>query len=413
MRMLTNWAGSVRFAATRIRRPRTVEELQDLVGSSARVRALGTRHSFSRIADTIGEFVSVEALPPSFEFSADEQLVAVPAAVPYGVVAAALHARGRALANLASLPHISVAGAVATGTHGSGVHNQCLSGSVAAVEFVRADGEIVRVAAGDADFPGSVVALGAHGVVTRLTLRTRPAFDLRQRVWQDAPLEAVLDGFDAIMGSAYSVSLFSDPRRRDVIDQIWTKSDAEADAPDGAAWGAVPAAEPRHPIAGQDARAATPQLGKRHPWFEVLPHFRSSFTPSSGDEQQSEYLVAREDGAAAVAAVQRLELSQALQVMEIRTVASDDMWLSPAFGRDSVALHFTWHNDDAAVRRSCAAVEAALADFAPRPHWGKVFTVDPATVRNAYPRLRDFRELRARHDPGGKFANAFLDAYLS
>jgi xylitol oxidase len=258
-----------------------------------------------------------------------------------------------------------------------------------------------------------VVSLGAHGVVTRLTLQTRPAFDLRQHVWQDAPLALVLEQFDDIVDSAYSVSLFRDPAKPDVIDQIWTKSDADADPPDGSAWGATAASEARHPIAGQDARAATAQLGSRRPWFDVLPHFRPEFTPSSGDEQQSEYLVDRAHGAAAVAAVYRLDLSATLQVMEIRTVASDDMWLSPAFARDSVALHFTWHNDDAAVLRACAAVEEALTDFAPRPHWGKVFTLDRVAVRAGYPRLADFRAVRARNDPEGKFGNAFLDELLS
>jgi xylitol oxidase len=283
---------------------------------------------------------------------------------------------------------------------------------VVGVEFVRADGELVRIGSEHADFAGCVVSLGALGVVTRLTLWTRPAFEMRQWVWQDAPLSSVLDRFDEIMSAGYSVSLFSDPERRDVIDQIWTKCDADAAPPDGAAWGAVAASEPRHPIAGQDARAATAQLGERRPWFEVLPHFRQTFTPSSGDEQQSEYLVARADGAAALAAVQRLDLREALQVMEVRTVAADRLWLSPAFDRDSVALHFTWHDDDAAVRRACAAIEAALVDFAPRPHWGKVFTLDPAAVRDRYPRLADFARLRARHDPDGKFGNDFLDMFV-
>lgn len=411
--MVTNWAGNLQYTATRIHRPRSIEELQTLVAGSNRIRALGTRHSFSPIADTTGEFVSLDALALPFAFDEAEQTITVPAGATYGDVAAAVHQHGRALANLASLPHISVAGAVATATHGSGNGNRCLAGSVVGVEFVRADGEIVRTRAGDADFPGSAVSLGAHGVVTRLTLQTRRAFDMRQRVWQDAPLDVVLERFDEIMGSAYSVSLFSDPLRRDVVDQIWTKCDADADPPDGTAWGAAPATEPRHPIAGQDARAATPQLGERRPWFEILPHFRQSFTPSSGDEQQSEYLIARRHGAAALAAVHGLDLSEALQVMETRTVAADDMWLSPAFGRDCVALHFTWHNDDAAVNRACAAVQAALADFEPRPHWGKVFTLDAATVRSRYPRLADFRQMRARHDPSGKFGNGYLDEFLA
>jgi xylitol oxidase len=405
---ITNWAGNVAFAASGVRRPRTVDELQDVVASSSRIRAVGSRHSFNRIADTTGELVSAAGLEIGLQFDDDEQTITVPAGARYGAVAGALHEHGRALANLGSLPHISVAGAAATGTHGSGDRNECLAASAVRVEFVQADGELVRVGARDAEFHGCVVALGALGVVARLTLATRPAFDLRQRVWQHAPLDAVLERFDDVMGCAYSVSLFSGPDRPDVVDQIWTKSHADDDPPDGTVWGALPATEALHPIAGQDARAATPQLGERHPSFEVLPHFRESFTPSSGDEQQSEYLIGREHGAAAVAAVCRLDLTEALQVMEIRTVAADEHWLSPAFRRDSVAIHFTWHNHDDAVLRACAAVERTLADFAPRAHWGKIFTLDAAAVRSCYPRLPDFQRLRSRHDPDGKFGNAFL-----
>jgi xylitol oxidase len=150
------------------------------------------------------------------------------------------------------------------------------------------------------------------------------------------------------------VSLFSWPHRRDLIDQIWIKSRVETETPDGTTWGARAATEPEHPVAGQDARAASPQLGERRPWYEVLPHFRASFTPSSGDEQQTEYLIPRQHGPAAVAALQQLDLTDVLQVMEIRTVAADDLWLSPAYRRDTIAVHFTWHNRDAAVLPACA-----------------------------------------------------------
>lgn len=408
---LTNWAGNVAFAATRLHRPRTVEQLQEVIASAARIRAIGTGHSFNELADTAGELVTTADLRLRNRFDT-EATVTVAAGARYADVVAALHERGRALPNLASLPHLSVAGAVATATHGSGDRNQCLSASLVAAEMVRADGELVTLRTGDTGFPGAAVALGALGVATRLTLATVPAFELRQRVWLDAPLPSVLEHFAEIMASGYSVSLFRHPHRREVIDQIWVLSPADDEAPDGAAWGARPAAEPVHPIAGQDARATTPQLGERRSWFEVLPHFRVEFTPSSGDEQQSEYLIAREHGPAALAAVHRLDLTDALQVMEVRTIAADDLWLSPAHGRDSVAFHFTWHNRDAAVRRGCAAVEAALAEFGPRPHWGKVFGLDPAVLRARYPRLPDFRRLAAEHDPERKFGNRFLERFI-
>jgi xylitol oxidase len=301
---------------------------------------------------------------------------------------------------------------VSTGTHGSGCGNPCLAASVVGIEFVRADGELVFVREGDPEFAGSVVALGALGVITRLTLATGPAFDMRQQVWCDAPRAAVLEHLDSILACAYSVSLFVDPGRPEVFGRIFVKSVADDEPPDGATWGARAATEPMHPLTGQDARAATPQLGEVRAWFEILPHFRLSFTPSSGDEQQSEYFLDRRHGAEALEAILRLDLTEALQVMEVRAVRRDEFWLSPATGRDTVTLHFTWHNRDEAVRRACLAVEQALQPFEARPHWGKVFFTDADEVRARYDRLPAFADLAARHDPNRKFGNAFLDAYV-
>jgi alditol oxidase len=409
---LTNWAGNVTFSATQLHRPRSVAELQHVVARSVRIRALGSGHSFSRVADTSGDLVTTEALHIGVDFDESEGTATVPAGARYSDIVATLHARGRALPNLGSLPHIVIAGAAATGTHGSGDRNKCLAAAVVGMQFVGADGDLMTIARQDDGFAGSALALGALGVATRLTLATQPAFDLRQHVWHDAPLDSVLDHFDEIMGSGYSVSLLSWPHRRDVIDQIWIKSLAETEPADGTIWGARAATEPAHPVAGLDTRAASPQLGERLPWYEVLPHFRASFTPSSGDEQQTEYLIPRQHGPAAVAALQQLDLTDALQVMEIRTVAADDLWLSPAYGRDSVAAHFTWHNRDAAVLHACAEIERALDRFEPRPHWGKIFSLDPQRVRDSYPRLTDFQQLAARHDPNRKFGNQFLSDFI-
>jgi alditol oxidase len=408
---LRNWAGNITFGAQQLLVPRSLEELQHIIAGGHRIRALGTGHSFNRIADTSGELVSVRELPGGIDLDDETGTVTVPAGARYGEVAGALHAHGRALGNLGSLPHISVAGACATGTHGSGDGNRCLPAAVTAVEFVRGDGELVRVQAGDPGFGGSALALGALGVVTRLTLATEPTYDLRQDVWLDAPLENVLDHFDEIMGAGYSVSLFSDPGTRDRIDKIWIKSRGGEPA-DGSAWGARPAGEAVHPITGQDARAATEQGGVPGPWHERLPHFRASFTPSSGDEQQSEYLLPREHAAAAIGAVHRLDLDHVLQVAEVRTIAADDLWLSPCHGRASVGLHFTWNDDDEAVGAAVRAVEQALAPFEPRPHWGKVFGLDPDDVQRHYPRLADFRRLVDQHDPERKFGNPFLERYV-
>lgn len=408
-RTVRNWAGNVTFAASTLHEPTSVAALCALVARTPRIRALGTGHSFNRIADTTGDLVSVRALDGPIEIDHADGTVEVGAGVRYGELASALQAEGLALPNLGSLPHISVAGACATGTHGSGSTNRCLASAAVAVEFVPADGSLVQVTEQDPAFGGSVLALGALGVVTRLTLAVEPTYDIRQDVWLDAPLPAVLERLDEVMDAGYSVSLFTRWTRPEVVDQIWIKSRIGDPVFDGRSLGARPADAPMHPIAGQDVATATAQFGRPGPWHERLPHFRLAFTPSNGDEQQSEYLVPRSAGAAALEALGSLELSAALQVCEVRTVAADSLWLSPFADRDSIALHFTWVDDDELVGAAVAVLEDALAPFDPRPHWGKVFGRAPTWHRDASAR---FGELVERHDPHHKFGNEFLETHL-
>lgn len=410
--MAQNWGGNIVFSTDRLHRPRTVEELQNLVASRPRLRALGTGHSFNRVADTTGDLVSMADLDGSIVIKAADRTVEVPAGARYGELAVELHKHGWALQNLGSLPHISVAGACATGTHGSGDTNRCLAAAVVGTEFVRGDGELVRLVHTDEDFPGAVISLGALGITTRVTLNIEPAYEAWQRVWVDAPMAAVTDQLDTIMSSGYSVSIFTSWARPDVIDQIWVKGRVGADVPDGRAWGAQPAEVAHHPILGERPDAATQQFGVPGPWHERLPHFRLEFTPSRGHEQQSEYLLPRHFGAAALQAVRSVELQPAIQVFEVRTVAADDMWLSPCHGRDTIAFHFTWTDDDALVQSVLPALEAALAPFDARPHWAKVFGIPAARVRNQYPDLEAFRALAARCDPGRRFGNQFLEDFV-
>jgi alditol oxidase len=408
----SNWAGNVTFAARGFHRPASLPELQRLVAGSDRVRALGTGHSFNRIADTPGDLVSVAGLPPLIEIDSTNDTVKVGAGLRYGELAPTLNQAGRALRNLGSLPHISVAGSCATGTHGSGDANPCLADAVSALEMVTADGDLVTVDTGDSRFPGSVLALGALGLVTRLTLGTVPAFDVRQYVYDDVPRDQVDGHIAEIFASAYSVSLFTDwhtPRF-----QVWLKR--RADAPGAALaeprWlGGRLADGPRHPVPGMPADNCTEQLGVPGPWHERLPHFRLEFTPSTGDELQSEYLLPRSRAADALAALDPIasRLAPVLRICELRTVAADGLWLSPAYQRDSVAFHFTWVQDWAAVSPVLADLEARLARFAPRPHWGKLFHAAPAA---RYEHQAGFRALMREYDPAGKFRNDLLDRFF-
>jgi xylitol oxidase len=403
-----NWAHSHRLAGTGLVRPASIEELAETVASATHVRALGSRHSFTDIADSRGLLVSLGGLPAAVEVDTEYRRATVSAGMPYGEVARALHDQGWALAALASLPQISVGGAVATGTHGSGDRTGSLAAAVAGLELVTPDGSLAQVSRGEPDFDGSVVALGALGVVTRLTLDLVPAYDLRQDIFLDLPWETVESDLDAVTSAAYSVSLVTD-FEGDTIGQVWLK--ARSDAAPEPPRGARPAPGPVTMLRGAPQEPVTEQGGIAGPWLERLPHYRMEFTPSRGAELQSEYLVPRDHALEALAALRRLapRFAPVLQGAEIRTVAADPLWLSSSYGADVVGVHFTWVRDEAAVYAVLPAIEDVLLPLGARPHWGKCFVATVADLGLLYPRLADFRTLRERADPTGKFANAWLE----
>jgi xylitol oxidase len=411
---LTNWAGNHAYAARDLHEPGSLNELRELVRRSGSLRVLGSRHSFNDIADTTGDLVSLARLPRVFELDRAASTVTVDGGVRYGELCGPLHAAGFALHNLASLPHISVAGACATATHGSGDRNGNLATAVTAVELVKADGETVALSrtADPETFPGAVVGLGALGVVTRVTLRLEPTFQVRQDLYEDLSLAAVADHFDEITALADSVSLFTE-WRGPVFEEVWLKRRVDAGTafePPPTLHGATRATIPIHPIRRMPADACTGQLGVPGPWHERLPHFRMDHTPSAGAELQTEYLLPRRHAVDALAAVDGLRdrIAPLLMVSEVRTVAADDLWMSTAVGRESVALHFTWQPDWTGVREVLPALEAALAPFDPRPHWGKLSAMAPEAIRARYPRLPDFVGLVDRFDPDGTFRNDYL-----
>jgi xylitol oxidase len=405
---LTNWAGNITFSAG-LQRPGSIQELQELVSRSEKVRALGTGHSFNRIADTTGTLVSVAGLPRLTELR--EGSVTVSAGLRYGEVTAALQSQGFALHNLGSLPHISVAGACSTGTHGSGNTNGTLSSAVSGIIFVKADGELVTLTRDDPDFLGSVISLGALGVTVGLALDVQPSYEISQIVYDGLPVSRLGTDFAEVFASAYSVSAFTDWVDPDVM--VWRK--LRAGEPIEPTWlGATVADGPRHPIKGMPADFATQQGGVAGPWNERLPHFRLEFTPSNGEELQSEYFLPRAKAAEAFEEMRALghQLAPVIQVSEVRTIAADDLWLSPSQGRDTVALHFTWIQDEPAVLPVLEQMEKALLPLGARPHWGKVFAADAGVLRESYPLVPDFTELTEKYDPAGKFRNDYLTTYL-
>ncbi|HET7348545.1 MAG TPA: D-arabinono-1,4-lactone oxidase [Acidobacteriaceae bacterium] len=415
--MQTNWAGNYKYSSPRRIEPRSMEEIQDLIRRNTKLKAVGSRHSFNGAADTSGPQISLPALN-TIEIDAASATVRIGAAVRYGDLAPVLARSGYALHNLASLPHISVVGAVATATHGSGTLNGNLATAVVAMEFVAGTGEVVHLSRRDNPglFEGAVVHLGALGIVTSVTLALEPAYDVAQRVYFDLPFAQLETNLEDIFSAGYSVSLFTEWQNSRAT-QVWIKRRVDptcSPLPQDTFFGAKPAAVPVHPLRFHPVEACTEQGDKPGVWFERLPHFRIEFTPSSGEELQSEYFVPLDRGYEAIRAIESLrdQITPHLFVTELRTIEADDLWMSMAYQQRSLAIHFTWKPEWPAVRALLPQIESRLQPFTPRPHWGKLFTTAPEHLHAAYPRLGEFRALMKQYDPESKFRNDFLEQLL-
>jgi xylitol oxidase len=416
---LRNWAGNYQYSTNRITSATSLAQIREFVRTQAHFKVLGTRHCFNGIADSADHLLSLRDMTAVVALDRAARTVTVEAGLSYGQLCPSLDRDGFALHNLASLPHISIAGACATGTHGSGVNNGNLSTAVSAFEIVTASGDVLSMARSTdlRTFQATVVNLGAVGVVTKITLNVEPAFTMRQDVYLDLPMATVREHFEDIVAAGYSVSLFTD-WQKGRVNEAWVKRRVERRGETLTAsqefYGARAATTNVHPIVELSAENCTEQMGVPGPWYARLPHFRMGFTPSSGKELQSEYFVARSNAVDAIGAVERLRehVSPHLMITELRTVAADDLWMSPCYKRPSLAIHFTWKQDWLAVRKVLPMIERELAPLAVRPHWGKLFTVPSSQLRQRYEMCDEFTRLVAELDPRGKFRNAFLTERL-
>ena len=411
----TNWAGNITYSTENLYTPGSVDEVRELVKKCVHLRALGTRHCFNTIADSKYNQISMKMLD-RIDLDEKTRTVTVGAGVRYGLLAPVIDKRGYAVHNLASLPHISAAGACATGTHGSGLHNGNLATAVRGLDIISADGSLRHLPNEEGAFQGFPVGLGTLGVVTSVTLDVQPTFQVAQSVYQDLSFDHLKDHLQDVFSAGYSVSLFTDWQNHRAT-QVWIKRRLAPGDPnkwDPEFYGAKLAKEKLHPLAGHPAEACTEQQGIPGPWYERLPHFRMNFTPSSGQELQSEYFVPLDRGYEAILAVEKLHnrITPHLFITELRTIAADKLWMSMAYERPSLAIHFTWKPEWPEVKQVLPQIEAALEPFEPRPHWGKLFTLAPEKLQSRYARMGDFKELAKRFDPNGKFRNEFLQTNL-
>jgi xylitol oxidase len=412
---LRNWAGNIEYSTDRVQTSTSLAQVQDYVKTQPKLKVLGTRHCFNTIADSKDGFLSLKPMDEVIALDPAKPTVTVAGGITYGQLCPYLEGKGFALHNLASLPHISVAGACSTATHGSGQRNGNLATAASGLEVATADGTIVNLSRerDGETFNGAVVGLGALGVITKVTLDIQPSFMMRQYVYEDLPLLELKEHFDAIESSGYSVSLFTDWQKQR-INSVWIKSRIEEGQEFHASpefYGAKLATRNLHPITALSAENCTEQMGVPGPWYERLPHFRMGFTPSAGKELQSEYFVPRQHAVEAILAVEKLhdQVSPSLLITEIRTIAADHLWMSPCYEQDCVTIHFTWKPDWPAVSKLLPVIERELAPFNARPHWGKLFTTSPAQLKSIYKKMPEFVELSRRYDPQGKFRNDYLN----
>lgn len=410
---LTNWAGNLRYSAKKVVYPKTVAELKTAILSLKGGKALGSQHSFNKVADTTETLISSAKLDKVLSIDTKNLLVWCEGGIKYGMLGLYLEKRGYALHNLASLPHISVAGACATATHGSGIKNGNLSSAVRAIELMKADGSTVVWDEKNPEFYGAVVNIGALGIVTRMALAIQPTYQVTQEVYENLPMNALEKHFDDIYSAGYSVSMFTHWLDR-TINQVWVKKKVGEQYPTTHFHGATPAKTNLHPIKVNSPVNCTDQMGVPGPWYERLPHFKMGFTPSNGAELQTEFFIPRKYAYQAIMAVESLHevISPVLFVTEIRSIAADAFWLSPAYKQDVIAIHFTWKQEVDKVMQVIPQVEAKLKPFGAMPHWGKIFTMPATELQSRYPKFKDFRALAKKMDPKGVWKNEFLERNL-
>jgi xylitol oxidase len=403
---MQNWSKNVDFNDRGYLQPESITELQDLIRTNPKIRVRGTAHCFNEIANTSSYAINLSKMPKTIEVDATKKLVRVAAGLTYGELAPILHEQGWALNNLASLPHISIAGSVSTGTHGSGIKNQNLANQVVSLDLVTAQGELRHIDRANPAFSALVVGLGLGGIVYQYELKIEPTYKVRQVIYPEIPLDILQRNFNQIMGTAYSVSYFTDWSSAH-IGNLWCKFRDDEKIPESVG-GSAKADKKFHPIPSVDPVACTDQLGMPGEWHQRIPHFKLEFTPSVGEEIQSEFFVDRKDAAAAIEVVSQLgsEITPLLWITELRTCAADQLWLSGAYERDVLAIHFTWKKLDA-IYPVIEKVEAALRPFNYRPHWGKVFTADATYLKSVYPKMTEFKALTEALDPTLKFENSF------
>jgi len=412
---MKNWAGNLTFSAKEYIEIDSISKLQSIVSKASGVKVLATGHSFNDIADTNQTQISIKNLSNKIEIDSIKKVVLVPAGMQYADVCRYLETKGWALFNTASLGEITVAGAMLTGTHGSGSNNPVLSDCVEGIEMVLESGEIFNISREDSDeFFGFVISLGALGVFTKLKLKIVESFSIKQFVYENIGIQSISENFDDVFDKSYSVSYFSNWKKNST-GQIWMKFLDNNNFPQlPSVWldGNIANAN-QHPVKVNDPSPCTDQMGVSGKWLYRLPHFKLDSSPASGDEVQTEYLVDRAYVSHYIDELSNIgdEIAARVYATEIRTIKADDLWLSGAHGRQTVGFHFTWKKSDS-LQTFLPKIEEILGNHNGRPHWGKLFSTPRENLIGRYPKYSNFEDLLKKYDPNKKFRNSFINRYF-
>lgn len=410
-----NWVGNLQYNSKKYFQPERVGQIQELVKNSKRIKTLGSRHCFNSIADCDETHLSLAKMNKMLAIDENEMTVTIEGGAQYSDFCVELNEAGFALPNLASLANISVVGACATATHGSGVNNQSLASSISEIELVDGNGGIITLSRQkDAEkFNGVVVNIGAIGIVTKLKLDIEKSFQVRQDLFENLSIEQLAENFDEITSSGYSVSLFTNFQKSIRVMNIKRRIDENISDLPKEFFGATAAKESINSRGIPDTNRS-PQMGVSGCWFECLPHFKFSKQLIQGEEIQSEYYVERKNAVEAILALEEISniIFPQIIVAEIRSIKADNHWLSPFYRGDSVGIHFSWKLNEREVMKILPEIEKVLAPYKPIPHWGKLFTISREELHAYYPKMSEFIGLCEEFDPNGKFRNEYLNKYI-
>jgi L-gulono-1,4-lactone dehydrogenase len=425
MTQIKNYGRTWSFRPSSVSYPESAEEVAALVASANKVRVMGSRHSWSKGIVTDGTLLSLDRMNRLVRVDKEKLRVTVQAGITLGALNARLEEHGLALANLGSIDTQSLAGAISTGTHGTGRGFQCLAAQVESLELIDGEGKRKRIGRGDPDFDAVVVGLGCFGIVHEITLAVVPCFQMHA-ITDTAPFDEVIENLDEYVGRYDHFKFWWFVPSDDVVVYKHNRTDAPRNDSDFTRWFkddflSVIVYRSLVALQGLDRKALVPAVNKiltretGRRFDRVCKSYVGFMTPAPPVHRETEWAFDYANAKDLLKKYRELLLKSGHTynfIQEIRVTKGDDFWLSPAFGRDSLWL--SMYNMDSPARwdDQLARFDAFAKAHGGRPHWGKEASFDPGYLKAVWPKLGEFRELTRSYDPNGKFVNEWVEQIL-